>query len=219
MSDINVFALDEAKNNHLTMTKEQIYAAIFQAINEGTISDIDSGFVSKLLEKNQNTTVEFWFGTISQFEQIAEKKENTVYILTNDPTLDDIENNFKLLNESINEISLDLSGCVKKSTINQQLSNGHICLVYKKGLYSVDLRVENSLTINYNFLIDINKLDEDIIGPEYSIEDKRYFLLYENSTTGGQVTVREYDGTAKGKKLPLIADFVYSMSFRLLIEY
>ena len=104
LDETNVYALDEGKNSWLTMSKEQILTAIMQAVNEGTIGNIDAGFVTKLQEMNNQNVVKFWLGTMTQFEALTEKDENTLYIFTDDPTLDDIESNFDDVNKKIDDI-------------------------------------------------------------------------------------------------------------------
>lgn len=91
LDEKNVYALDSGKNSFLTMTKEQILTAITQAVNEGTIGDIDAGFITKIQEQNDQKGISFWFGTTAQFEALEEKREDILYILTDDTTLTDIE--------------------------------------------------------------------------------------------------------------------------------
>lgn len=103
MPEAKVFALDEGKNAHETLTREQITSAIIQAVNEGTISDIDAGFVTKIQEMNEKGNVQFWFGTMAEFNAIGDKDPDTLYVLTDDPTVDDIE-------EAITDVETDLAG-------------------------------------------------------------------------------------------------------------
>ena len=71
MEDVRVYCLDEGKNSYETMTKEQILAAIEQAISTGTFGDFDSGFVTKIVDQNSGVAVSVWIGT---------KEDNTLYI-------------------------------------------------------------------------------------------------------------------------------------------
>lgn len=73
-----------------TMTKEQILAAIEQAVNGGTIGDVDAGFITKVKEKNGGNSVTFWVGTQAQYNAIAEREQNCLYIITDETTFDDV---------------------------------------------------------------------------------------------------------------------------------
>lgn len=96
-----VYALDEGKNQWETMTREQITAAILQAVNEGTITSIDAGFITKIQEQNKLGNVKFWLGTMAEFNALPEKDPNTLYLYTDDPTLDEIEEGFRTLNADL----------------------------------------------------------------------------------------------------------------------
>lgn len=56
------------------MTKEQIIAAIAEATGN-TPTDIDSAFISKIKESNNNSSLSFWFGTESEFNALGVSAE------------------------------------------------------------------------------------------------------------------------------------------------
>lgn len=87
----NVYAQDAYKNLFLTMTKEQILTAILNAVNEGTLGDIDAGFVTKIQEINDLRALRFWVGTMAEFHALEEKDSDTLYLFTDDPTLNEIQ--------------------------------------------------------------------------------------------------------------------------------
>lgn len=91
MAETKVYALDEGKNQWETMTREQITAAILQAVNEGTIGDIDAGFITKIQDMNKKGELSFWVGSMAEFNALETKDPATLYIYTDDPTIDDIE--------------------------------------------------------------------------------------------------------------------------------
>lgn len=64
------------------MTKEQIYAAIVEAMTEGTISDVDAGFITTIKELNQNQNVKFWIGLQAEYNALEEIDPTTIYIIT-----------------------------------------------------------------------------------------------------------------------------------------
>jgi len=92
------------------MTKEQILAAITQAIETHEIHDVDTGFVTTLKEANKNSPMSFWVGTTAEYNAIAEKLEDCVYLLTDDTELEDLE---ALIKRSMNvlkgEVIIDKS--------------------------------------------------------------------------------------------------------------
>lgn len=80
MADVRVYCLDEGKNSYETMTKEQILAAIEQAISTGTFGDFDAGFVTKIVDQNSGVAVSVWIGTEAAFNALETKEDNTLYI-------------------------------------------------------------------------------------------------------------------------------------------
>lgn len=86
-----VYALDDAKNQRETMTREQIVTAIENMETTGSVGDVDAGFISKILELNKRGKLRFWVGTMAEFNALETKEEDTLYLYTDDPTLDDIE--------------------------------------------------------------------------------------------------------------------------------
>lgn len=99
--ETKVYVLDDAANVWQGMTKEQIISAITQAVNEGTISNIDSGFVSKIREMNKSGNVKIWIGTMAEFNAIDTKDQDTLYLFTDDPTIEDIEDRMDSIEETL----------------------------------------------------------------------------------------------------------------------
>lgn len=83
-----------------SMTKEQILTAIEQAVDSGTITDIDTGFVTKIKEQNAGTGLKFWVGTQAQYNAIAFPENNVFYIISDDTEYDDIMDSIEALSES-----------------------------------------------------------------------------------------------------------------------
>ena len=67
-----------------TMTKEQILAAIAQAVQTGKVGDCDTGFITKVKETNGGRYVTFWVGTQAEYNALATKELNCMYIITDD---------------------------------------------------------------------------------------------------------------------------------------
>lgn len=72
------------------MTKEQIYTAIMQAVNEGTIGNIDAGFITTIKTIN-GTPLKFFVGEQAEYDALTdEDKKDLFAIITNDTTKDGI---------------------------------------------------------------------------------------------------------------------------------
>ena len=105
------------------MTKEQIYAAILQAVNEGTIGNIDAGFITTIKTIN-GLPLKFFVGEQSAYDELtAEQKSNLFAIITNDTTKDGI-------NKAIEQLQTDLEELL------EGLENGDIIVKKAKTLVS-----------------------------------------------------------------------------------
>lgn len=81
------------------MTKEQILTAITQAVENGKIHDVDTGFITKIVEQNKQTPLSFWVGTSAEYNAIKTKAENCFYIISDDVFKDDLLNQIAALKE------------------------------------------------------------------------------------------------------------------------
>lgn len=87
------------------MTKEQIYTAILQAVNEGTIGNIDAGFVTTIKTIN-GLPLKFFVGEQAAYDELtAEDKENLFAIITNDTTKEGII-------QAITDLRIELEGLI-----------------------------------------------------------------------------------------------------------
>lgn len=112
MADNKVYVLDDGANKYEAMTREQITAAILQAVNEGTISDIDAGFITKILEKNKQKVMSFWVGTQAEFHALESKDPDTLYLFSDDPLISDINNAINNEEKSRIQADEDLEGLI-----------------------------------------------------------------------------------------------------------
>ena len=89
------------------MTKEQIYAAIMQAVNGGTIGDIDAGFITTIKTIN-GLPLKFFVGEQAAYDALSdEEKENLFALITNDTTKEGIT-------AAIGKLETDFGGLVEK---------------------------------------------------------------------------------------------------------
>ena len=84
-----------------TMTKEQILAAIAQAIATGNVGECDTGFITKVKETNGGSCITFWVGTNAQYNALATKEKNCVYIISDDVFTEDLHKVIFQLQESV----------------------------------------------------------------------------------------------------------------------
>jgi len=90
MIEQKYFCICADDSRHETMTKEQILTAIQQAIETGSVSDIDTGCFTKVKDTNRGSYITFWVGTREQYNEVEEDEPNCIYIITNDTTTDEI---------------------------------------------------------------------------------------------------------------------------------
>lgn len=92
MAAVNIFVRGDNNGNYEGMTKEEILAAIAQAVQTGTFPDADTGFVTKIKELNGGVALRFWVGTTAEYEALESKPDNVLYIKTDDTSAADINN-------------------------------------------------------------------------------------------------------------------------------
>ena len=121
------------------MTKEQIYAAIVQAVNEGTISNIDTGFITTLKTIN-GVPIRFFVGERTEYDALSdEEKKNLFAIITNEDTaaqlvefVNNLENNIKGLEDTLLKIIEQLEsgaivvGKAKKDSEGNTISEKYV---------------------------------------------------------------------------------------------
>lgn len=81
MADVrNYYVMCDDNCKFEGMTKEQTLTAIEQAVSTGTIKDIDTGFITKIVEQNARAPLRFWVGTQAQYNALTDKSDDTLYI-------------------------------------------------------------------------------------------------------------------------------------------
>ena len=114
------YVINDNKCLFESMTKEQILAAITQAVSTHTISDVDTGFVTTLKEQNSGNGLKFWVGSTAEYNAIQNKEQNCFYILTDDTELDDLEAEITRLGNAIDSIA----GLKGQVLLNQTVNYG-----------------------------------------------------------------------------------------------
>lgn len=104
METPRVYVICDQNCKFESMTKEQILTAIMQAVNEGTIENIDAGFVQTIKTVN-GVPLRFFVGEQSAYDALNdEEKQNLFAIITNDTTKEGILNSIKELQADINTL-------------------------------------------------------------------------------------------------------------------
>lgn len=117
MATPKVYVICDQNCKFESMTKEQILAAILQAVNEGTIGDIDAGFITTIKTIN-GQSLKFFIGEQSAYDALSDKeKENLFPIITNDDTISGI-------NEAIEELLLNYKELSKETNKAPKLYGG-----------------------------------------------------------------------------------------------
>lgn len=155
------FVVDENKNLVEALSKEDVYSILEQAIEDGDLSHIeeDSAFVSKLKEANSNNTVRIWLGTMAEFNAIATKDPNTLYIFTDDDSADswdEIADQVRTNKDDIESLSNNIQTMpkLKKATYTN--------------FYDLTMKLYSIVNLNMNNLPNIVKVslkfNDSILG-------------------------------------------------------
>lgn len=90
---MSYYVLCDDDSRHESMTKEEILAAITQAVSGEAVIDPDAGILTKVKETNSGGYITFWVGTQAQYNALnGEIVQNCLYIITDDTLRSDIEN-------------------------------------------------------------------------------------------------------------------------------
>lgn len=90
MATPKVYVICDSNCKYEGMTREQILTAITQAVNNGTIGNIDTGFISTV-KTITGTPLRFFVGTQYEYDALTDtQKENLFAIISNDSTKEGI---------------------------------------------------------------------------------------------------------------------------------
>lgn len=97
-----VYLICDTNCKYEGMTKEQILTAIVQAVNEGTIGDINTGFITTV-KTITGTPLKFFVGTQAEYDALTdEDKQNLFAVISNDTIR---ENILETLNTALTNIA------------------------------------------------------------------------------------------------------------------
>lgn len=120
MSERRYFVMCESNCKFESMTKEQILTAIEQAVSTGEITDVDSGFVTKLKEQNRNVGLKFWVGTEAEYNALSTPPADTFCIITDDDLREELRAMVNGVGEQILVIDGQIAALNADVAINKQ---------------------------------------------------------------------------------------------------
>ena len=146
------------------MTKEQILAAISQAVNDGVIRDVDAGFITKIKTIN-GRTLRFFVGEQSAYDALtAVEKEDLFAIISNDTTKDGLLKAIEELKEDQDAMKLTLE---EKIPIYwkgyQELTTTPQEFIFISGSTALTNRVVEVVTTRYGIIrayIDVTTMSD-----------------------------------------------------------
>jgi hypothetical protein len=139
------------------MTKEQILTAITQAVNEGHIGNVDTGFV-KTIKTINGAPLQFFVGTQAQYDALTpEQKQNLFAIITNDTTKEGINNALKTLRTDFDEFKSGiLNGNVGVPKAENAIYASNLKRDWNKGeVASGTINLRNSGSGVYLFVVGV----------------------------------------------------------------
>ena len=176
------------------MTKEQIHAAIMQAVETGEIRDVDAGFVSKV-KTIDGKYIQFFLDDQYEYEALSEeqKKDNLFAVITNETTKNGLLQFLHELSEAVEallESKPETDRAVEKLGIFCDENNNLTCKNQFSGVFSSDLvsgwygiRFKDYKTINPALIYlkspkEITDTAEEFISTEfYSGNAFRFYNL------------------------------------------
>ena len=144
-----------------SMTKEQILAAITQAVESHEIADVDTGFVQTIKEQNHGNGLKFWVGTTAEYNALQTHDDDCFYILTDDVELDDIESELDAFRQNLSDMGESVSA-LSATILEQESQINNLETV--ASIYEAESRVKRAIKNNPIFL-DITVDYDDIALP------------------------------------------------------
>ena len=156
MSEPKFYVMGEDKCLYEGLTKEQILAAITEAVETHEISDVDTGFVTKLKEYNRNAQVTYWVGKQAEYNALANNNAivgGRLYFITDDnfetnlsDALGEIRDKFDTINESLSQIQ---TATVTSGWAYEHVDGGTLTF-YKNGslvICNIDLQFDSAASV------------------------------------------------------------------------
>lgn len=158
MSEKNFYVIGDDNCRYEGMTKEQTIAAIEQVISQGFISDVDTGFITKIKEQNKQKDLTFWVGSQAEYNAIETKAENCFYVISNSGNFAELKKaveNLIIENETIKESIVDL----KDKQFNDCLKLEREIRAVRQLIVAKNISLQSPVNANseYTFSQDVHK--------------------------------------------------------------
>ena len=188
------------------MTKEQIYELIAEMTGE-TVQDIDQAFITKLKEINKGNSIRLWVGTTAEYNALATKEEDVLYVCTDDTFVQDTGDEIKNIKEKIDANTITLQDWIQD--MNKQFSDLKNGVMNMKGIKHYTAIAETDQYISAMNVGDMMYVyadgdwpyKSDLLFPTgtgyYWVYGENRWLDYEDSTYYQKVTKIEgkiYEG-------------------------
>ena len=129
------------------MTKEQILTAIAQAVETGTIGDLDTGFITTIKTIN-GTPLKFFVGEQAAYDALTEEEKNNLFaIITNDTTKEGLLTDIEQLKTTVKMLADWKAGVLAQKTITTVNIQNEISPLYAAD--NVQLDAGKAYIINY----------------------------------------------------------------------
>lgn len=183
MADRKYYVICDIGCKFESMTKEQILTAIMQAVENGEIKDVDTGFVTTIKTVNGHA-LRFFVGQQSEYEALTEaEKQDLFAIITNDTSkesmlasLENLRNDIDEWTENFrngtfevgnaknatNATNADFLSMKSIATINDFGKDRSLSIDLADGIYLVALR---NMSDSYTFILNvINSVNDNCMA-------------------------------------------------------
>jgi len=191
--------IHDDKNNRIEgMSKEEIYALLAAAIQQGQLPSVDddTAFVTMFKSIVDGKTYKMGFCTQAQYNELEAEgllEVDTYYIITDDTTYDDLVNVIDGVNTSLNDALIAIANQLNTKKININNSDGFIFgdnegYITIEGANDITFKYDNNKTFNASDIFKSIPVNVPIDSGNTSCDIANYGLgLYE-------VTITKTDG-------------------------
>lgn len=131
MANEKVYVLDDGENQREGMTKEQILAAIAEAISTGQVTGDYSAFIEMIKEQNKGVGIKMWVGTQAELLALPEIEADTIYYVSDLSTLADLDNALAELKEQLTDGSFKVGKAGAADNVTGQIAGKAISAIFE----------------------------------------------------------------------------------------
>ena len=167
------FVLDENNNKVEALDKEGVVAAIAQAIEDGSISNLvaDAGFISKIKCCISGETLRMAFVTQAYMNTLLQDNaadDNTIYYIIDDTSADDLDIKFEDVDLRFENIESDIRSIRPKLRVREETTNGTSTVIEKEGLYTFALEDSGKIHTGSIYVYDFDQKIYSTCGKVYA---------------------------------------------------